>query len=98
LISDNLSKENNLDVSNEELRDFMKAEVTRYFGNMSIGDDTGWLDTYVDRMMKDEKQVESHYHRLSNEKLFKWMESQVSPAEKEVSAEELAAMQHHHHH
>lgn len=98
LISDKLSKENKLEVTNEELRDFMKAEVTRYFGNMSMGDDTSWLDSYVDRMMKDEKQVEAHYRRLENDKLFKWLETQVKPTEKIVSAEDLAAMQHHHHH
>jgi hypothetical protein len=36
----------------------------RYFGGMSLGEDTSWLDSYVDRMMKDEKQVEASYRRI----------------------------------
>lgn len=99
LISDKLIKENKLEVSNDELRDYMKAEVMRYFGSMSLGDDTtSWLESYIDRMMKDEKQVDGSYRRLITDKLFNSLESQVKPKEKEVTPEELAAMQHHHHH
>ncbi len=98
LISDKLIKENKLEVSNEELRDYMKTEVMRYFGSMSLGDDTSWLESYIDRMMKDEKQVDGSYRRLITDKLFISLESQVKPKEKEVTSEELAAMQHHHAH
>lgn len=98
LISDKLIKENKLEVSNEELRDYMKTEVMRYFGSMNMGDDTSWLESYIDRMMKDEKQVDSSYRRLITEKLFNWVEGQVKAKEKEVTAEELAGMMHHHGH
>jgi trigger factor len=98
LISDRLIKENDLQVKPEELKASMKAEVMRYFSQMSIiGDDTSWLDTYVDQMMKDEKQVDATYRRLITDNLFKYIESQVKPNEKLVTVEELAAMQHHHH-
>lgn len=98
LISDKLMKENNLEVSNEELREFMKTEIMRYFGTMNLGEDTSWIESYIDRMMKDEKQVDSSYRRLITEKLFNWMESQAKPKEKTVTPDELNAMQHHHHH
>ncbi len=98
LITDKLISDNNLEVSNEELRDNMKKEIMGYFGAMSMGDDTSWLESYVDRMMKDEKQVDSSYRRLITEKIFKWIESQVTPKEKTVTPEELAAMQHNHQH
>jgi trigger factor len=55
-----------------------------------------WLESYIDRMMKDEKQVDSTYRRLVTEKLFSFLESKVSPKEKIVSVEELNGMQHHH--
>ena len=98
LISDRLIKENDLQVKPEELKASMKAEVMRYFSQMSIiGDDTSWLDTYVDQMMKDEKQVDATYRRLITDNLFKYVESQVKPNEKLVTVEELVAMQHHHH-
>jgi trigger factor len=76
----------------------MKVEVMRYFGQMNMGEDMSWLDSYIDRMMKDEKQVDATYRRLITEKLFNWMEAQTKPKAKKVTAEELTAMQHNHHH
>lgn len=97
LISDKIITENKLEVEQEELRNHMKAEVMNYFGQMSLGENMDWLDSYLDRMMKDEKQVESTYRRLVTEKLFNFVESKVSATEKTVSIDELNAMQHHHH-
>jgi trigger factor len=98
LISDKLIQDNNLQVTQEELKDYMRADIMRYFGQMAMGDDTSWIDSYVDRMMKDEKQVDGSYRRLVTEKLFNWLESKATPVEKEVSAEELTKMQHNHAH
>jgi len=98
LISDKIIKDNKLEVSPEELKESMKEEISRYFGQMNLGEDTSWLDSYVDRMMKDEKQVDASYRRLITEKLFTWLESQVMPVEKEISSEEFLEMQHNHHH
>jgi trigger factor len=98
LITDKLIKENNLEVSEEELRESMKKEILQYFGQMKMDGDTSWIESYVDRMMKDEKQVDGSYRRLITDKLFAWAESQVKPSEKEVTPEELTGMQHHHNH
>ena len=98
LISDRLVKDNNLDVTPEELKENMKVEVMRYFGQMNMGEDMSWLYSYIDRMMKDEKQVDATYRKLITEKLFGWMEAQTKPKEKKVSVEELTAMQHNHQH
>ncbi len=98
LISDKIIKENDLQVSQEELKDSMRTEVMRYFGTMNLGEDTGWLDSYIDRMMKDEKQVDASYRRLVTDKLFTWAQSKVNATEKEVTADELAGMQHNHSH
>ena len=70
----------------------------QYFGSMSLGDDTSWLDSYVDRMMKDEKQIDATYRRLVTDKLFAWVQSKVTPTEKQVTSEEFSAMQHNHQH
>jgi trigger factor len=97
LISDKIIVDNKLEVDQQELRDHMKAEVMNYFGQMSMGDNMEWLESYLDRMMKDEKQVDSTYRRLITEKLFKFIESKVGTTEKMVTPEELNGMQHHHH-
>lgn len=98
LISDKIITDNKLEVSNEELRAYMQNEVMRYFGQMNMGEDMSWLDSYMDRMMKDEKQVDATYRRLITEKLFAFVEANVKAKEKEVTAEELTAMQHNHSH
>lgn len=98
LISDKLIKDNSLEVTAEEVKASMKAEVLQYFGGASIGDDSSFLDSYVDRMMKDEKHVDTTYRRLITDKLFTWAAAQTNPAEKEVTAEELSSMMHNHNH
>jgi trigger factor len=98
LISDKLITDNKLEVTEEELKETMKAEVMRYFGQMNMGDDVSWLDSYIDRMMKDEKQVDATYRRLITEKVFGWATAQTNPKEKKVTADELMAMQHNHQH
>ena len=98
LISDHIIRENKLDVSEEELRKHMREEVSRYFGQMNMGEDMSWLDAYLDRMMKDEKQVDATYRRLVTEKLFAWAEGQTKPTDKTVKPEELTGMQHNHAH
>ena len=98
LISDKIIKENKLEVTPEELRESMKKEILQYFGQMNMDGDTSWIESYIDRMMKEEKQVDASYRRLITDKLFAWAESQVKPVEKQVSADELTAMQHNHQH
>ena len=98
LISDKIIKDNSLQVTADDVKESMKAEVLRYFGGASLGDDQSWLDSYIDRMMKDEKHVDTTYRRLITEKLFNWAEAQVSPKEKEVTGDELNAMMHNHNH
>jgi trigger factor len=63
---------------------------------MNLGEDTQWIDGYIDRMMKDEKQVDSSYRKIITEKLFNWLDTQVTPIEKDTTPEELLARQHHH--
>jgi trigger factor len=98
LISDKIINDNKIEVSEDELRNSMKEEIMRYFGQMNLGEDTQWIESYIDRMMKDEKQVDSSYRRIITGKLFNLIETQVTPVEKQSSPEELLAMQHHHEH
>jgi trigger factor len=98
LITDKIVKDNHLEVSQEEVKAGIKAEVMSYFGSMSPGADISWLDAYVERMMKEEKQVEASYRRILTDKIFKFLEGAVTPQEKEVTTDELIGMQHHHEH
>ncbi len=98
LISDKLSKENKLEATPDEIKNYMKADVLRYFGGASLGEDQSWLDAYIDRMLKDRNQIENTYHKVVSDKLFTWAESQAKTKEKEVTPDELNGLQHNHHH
>jgi len=99
LISDKIINENQLEVSDEELRNSIRGDLMNYFGQANLlGGDMSWLEDYVDKMMKDKKQVEQSYGKIITGKLFNWLETQVTPVEKETSSEDLLAMQHHHSH
>jgi trigger factor len=98
LISDKIVKDNNLDVNPEELKDYMRQQILGYFGGMSLDGNIEWLDSYVDRMLKDEQQVESSYRRLITEKLFNWAETQIQVSEKPIQSEEFLKLQDAHNH
>jgi trigger factor len=98
LISDKIIIDNKLEVSQDDLKNHMRTEVMGYFGQMNMGEDMSWLDSYLERMMKDEKQVDATYRRLITERLFDFLETQVKTKEKKVTPEELAGMQHNHQH
>jgi len=98
LVSDKIIRDNDLEVNPEEMRDFMRQQVMGYFGSMNMGGDTSWLDSYVERMLKDEQQVESAYRRLVTEKIFNWDETKITPTEKSISAEDFGKLQKEHDH
>jgi trigger factor len=100
LIVDHLVKNNNIEVKQEDLREFAKQQLFSYMGGANLGMDQPWVNDYVDRMMKDKKFVEDSYHRIQTDKIFAWAETQVNPTEKEIPAEAFTKIQeeHHHHH
>lgn len=98
LISDKIVRENNLDVSPEEMKDYMRQQIMGYFGGMSLDGNVEWLDSYVDRMMQDEQQLDSSYRRLITEKIFSWAASKVKTNEKATTTEEFMKMQEKHNH
>ncbi len=102
LISDSLIKENNLDVSPEELKAFGRMQMLSYMGGQMPSGDLSWLDGYIDKMMQDKKFVEQTYNQVITDKLFVWAEGQVQYKDENVSVAEFEAQlahhrEHHHH-
>ena len=104
LISDKLIIDNNINVSKEEVLEDVKIRVLAYFG-MGADDtaDAPWMDSYLQKVTKDEKTLDETYRRLLFDKLFTHLESQFTITEKEVTEEEFfklpdAHAAHHHHH
>ena len=98
LVSDKIVNDQNLEVSREEVVNQMKMQVMSYFGSMSLDGNLDWLDSYIERMMKDEQQVDSSYRRVITEKIFNWAETQVVPEEKAISVDDFTKLMKEHEH
>jgi len=102
LISDKLIGDNNINVSRDEVIEDVKSRVLAYFG-MTVEDDAPWLDSYMAKVVKDNKTMDETYRRILFDRLFRFLETQFNIEEKEVTEEEFfklpdAHAAHHHHH
>jgi trigger factor len=100
LISTQLIAENKVEVVAEDLKAFAKQQLMSYMGGQlgALGDNDQWLEDYAARMMQDRKFVEDSYHRISTDKLFQAIESNVTATDEKITAEKFAEKLHHHHH
>lgn len=100
LISEKLTRENNIQVQPDEIRQFAKQQLLGYMGMQALDEEQQWVRDYIDRMMKDQKYVEDAHNRLLDKKLFDWAETQAKAEETPVTKEEFLHMneQHQHHH
>ncbi|HKP32709.1 MAG TPA: hypothetical protein VJT83_08275, partial [Chitinophagaceae bacterium] len=98
LISDKIYRENNLEVSQDDIRNFAKQQLAGYMGMNVLDESQSWVGDYVNRMMQDRKFVEDTYHRLQNDKVLEWAETKVVPVEKQSTVEEFQKLQQQHQH
>lgn len=101
LITDKIAQDHNLQVQQDDVRQFAKQQLLGYMGMSALDEEQDWVRDYIDRMMKDRKYVEDAYNRLQTQKMFEWAESQVAAQETPISKEEFIRMnethQHEHH-
>jgi trigger factor len=98
LITDKLIRENDIQVQQDDLRQFAKQQLLGYMGTANPDEEQQWMTDYVDRMMKDKKYVDDAYNRLQTQKLFEWAETKVNAVETPVSKEEFIKMNEQHQH
>lgn len=102
LISDKLIQDAGINVTIEEVKDDVKARVLSYFG-MDNDEDAPWMDSYMQKVIKDNKMMDETYRRLLFDRLFQWLEEKFAIEEKEVTEDEFFKLAdphatHHHHH
>jgi len=102
LISDKLISENDIQVSFDEVKEDIKGRVLSYFG-MEDDEEAPWMESYMTKVVKDEKMVDETYRRMRFARLFDWLETQFRIEEKEIGEEEFFKLTsphqaHHHHH
>jgi trigger factor len=100
LISSQLTIDHKIEVVAEDLKNFAKQQLMSYMGPQmgALGDNDQWLEDYAVRMMQDRKFVEDSYQRISTEKMFSALETEVQAKDEAIEAEKFADMLNHHHH
>ncbi|GAA4464579.1 trigger factor [Nemorincola caseinilytica] len=104
LISDKLMQENGIEVSLDEIKTDIKVRVLAYFGlTTEQEDEAPWMESYLTKMLKDEKMMDETYRRLLFGKLFAFLETKFAITDKEIGEEQFfqladAHATHHHHH
>lgn len=101
LISDEVIKENNINVTREEVKNDIKTRVLAYYG-MDGDDEAPWMDGYMDKVMQDDKMADETFRRLLTDKIFLALEGKFTTELKEIGEEEFFKLQdphsmHHHH-
>lgn len=100
LISTKIIEENNITVTTPEITEQIKAQLAGYFGGMPLGDDTGWMQTFIDKQLKDAKYREEIENKIITEKVFSTIEQKLNLQETPIDEKEFMALpsMHHHHH
>ena len=98
LITDKMVQDNNLQVQQDEVRQFAKQQLLGYMGMGALDDEQDWVRDYIDRMMKDRKYVEDAYNRIQTQKVFEFAESGINAVETPISKEEFIKMNEEHQH
>jgi len=98
LVTDELIKKADIQVQQDDLRQFAKQQLLGYMGMAAMDDEQDWVRDYIDRMMKDRKYVEDAYNRLQTQKMFDWAETQVNAVETPITKEEFIQMNEQHQH
>lgn len=98
LISGKIIRENELDVTPEELQQSFRQRLMSYFGFSEEEGANEKIDEFVANMMKNQKSVEETYRNLLTNKLFDWLHSKAKLETKEVAPDEFINLPHNHHH
>jgi trigger factor len=98
LILDKITRENNIDISADDIKTFAKHQLFNYMGGQVVDENQPWVTDYIDRMAQDKRFVEDAVHRIQTDKALNWAETQTNPEVKELSREDFEAMQQEHQH
>ncbi|HEX4372592.1 MAG TPA: trigger factor [Puia sp.] len=98
LILDKITRENNIDISADDIKTFAKHQLFNYMGGQIVDENQPWVTDYIDRMAQDKRFVEDAVHRIQTDKALNWAETQTNPEVKELSREDFEAMQNEHQH
>jgi trigger factor len=101
LITDKIVTDHKIEVVPEDIREAARKQLFSYLGGLPQGDEQPWVEDYVNKMMQDKRFVEETYQNQRTNKMLAWVETQVKPTDKAITAEDFNKLneehQHHHH-
>ena len=99
LISGHLQTTENVMVTQDDLRQVAKQQLFQYLGGQMqmFGNDTKFIDDYVERMIKDEKFASDQYYNILADKIFTSLEDKVTSTEEIIDVKSFGSKLHHHH-
>lgn len=93
LVKEYLLKENNLDINDDDVKNFARRATQAQFaqyGMLSVPEDI--LANYTNEMLKNKQSLQNILDRAIEEKLATWLKEQVELDVKEVSTEEFSKL------
>jgi trigger factor len=87
LIRSKIAKSSNVEISDEDLINYYVARIRGYLGGMAGNDEL--IQSLVERVTKDEKQMSELYEEVLTEKTFEAMKSRVNIVDKPIGEEEF---------
>lgn len=87
LVRSKIAKSSNVEITDEDLINYYVARIRGYLGGMAGNDEL--IQSLVERVTKDEKQMSELYEEVLTEKTFEAMKSRVNIVEKPIGEEEF---------
>ena len=92
LIVNKIKKDNNLEVTAEEMKAHTQQVIRNYYRLPDNEENNNMLAGLADQMLKKEDHVKRTYEELSDKKTLEFIKSQVTLEKKEVTAEEFGKL------
>lgn len=98
LISGKIMRDNQIEVSADELKHNFRHRLASYFGTDPHDEMNEKIESFVNNMMQNEKTVNETYSQILTAKLFDFLRSKAEIEEQEITASEFIKLPHNHHH
>jgi trigger factor len=87
LIRSKVAKEGGVQISDDDLKNYYRDRIKGYLGGMAIDD--AFIDSLVEKVFDDEKQLSELYEDVMTEKTFDVMKNRATIVDKPVSSDEF---------
>lgn len=89
LVRSKIAKSSNVTIDDEDLKEFYRNRIRGYLGGQAGAGTEGLIESLVERVMTDEKQMSELYEEVMTEKTFEAMKSRVNIVDRPIGEEEF---------